>query len=40
MTIKSKDNTDIRIFKIKFVVFPKPIRARIEMECSAGESIV
>ena len=29
MTLKSKDMSDIRIYKMKFAVYPKPVTADI-----------
>lgn len=37
--IRSKDQSDIRQYTLKFTVYPKPVRAKIEMRCSAGEVI-
>lgn len=37
--IKSRDQSDIRIFQLKFIIYPKPQYAKIEMKISAGESV-
>ena len=39
LTLKSKDQSDIRQYNLKFTVYPKPVRAKLEMRVSAGEVI-
>ena len=40
VTLKSKDLTDIRVMNLNMTIYPKPVRAKIEMRVSAGEHII
>ena len=38
--LKSKDRSDVRIYKMQFPVMPKVIKATIEMQTSCGEELI
>lgn len=40
MTLKNSDKTDVRKYKILVNALPKPIKAQIEMNCSARENVI
>lgn len=39
ITLKNRDKTDIRIYKLVFNVSPKAIKGSMEMKCPAGEEL-
>ena len=39
ITLKNKEKTDIRIYKLIFNVSPKAIKGNMEMKCPAGEEL-